>query len=1185
MNILLVSQCNKRALTETRRILDQFAERRGDRTWQTSITQAGLITLRKLLRKTARKNTAVACHWIRGKDHSELLWIVGDAGSFNESGATPTNTTLHDVLRAEDENTWHSLHGMRAVVALAALLHDIGKAIQAFQDRLAVATGSVVAEDRAFKKNHYRHEWVSVRLFQAFVGENADNDHDWLQKLADGCDTYDTQSWEAFWISENRLIKDGLDAVDKPVSCTKERNPFKTLPPLAQAVAWLILTHHRLPAHPVAYENKSYGTSCNSHDGVRYKPYGAKPAFINDSDLSDLLEKINADWNAPREDATFIEVKTYWTFPEGVPVSHPQWRKQAAREAKKLLRLSHHQRTSIISDPFQMHVSRLSLMLADHYYSRLNVRHTASGSVPVAERSAHLYEQSRLYANTYQYQQKTYFNQSLEEHLLGVHAHANLIVHSLPALTRSLPHLKNHKVLRQRGKVEQFRWQDKAADIALGFQKRSEEQGAFIVNMASTGCGKTLGNARIMYALSDRSRGMRCAFAMGLRTLTLQTGRSFQNDIGLDDERLAILVGGQSSKELFKYHEAKAEETGSASQQALLDESGDVLYEGDNRHPLLLRLSDDSKVQKMLAAPVLVCTVDHLMPATESLRGGRQIAPMLRLMSSDLVLDEPDDFDLNDLPALTRLVHWAGLLGARVLLSSATLPPALINGLFQAYRDGRIHYQRNRGERPGEAPEICCLWVDEFHQHYSACIDKDIFKQQHAAFVEQRVKRLAQEKTRRIAELIPLSQLHTATGEYAKQARRILFAEIVRDGALRLHNDTQNHTVDGKSGKKVSFGLIRMANIGPIFDVALALYKLGAPQDVRIHLCVYHSQYPLFLRSDIEHRLDTCLNRRSKNTSQDPALAHQDIRERIDQYPEKNHLFIVLGSPVTEVGRDHDYDWAVVEPSSVRSMIQLAGRVRRHRQGEVQRPNILILDHNLKHFDNGPGSKKAAYCKPGFEGDQQSEFVRKDGEKDYYLKNHDMHWLIAQLLDNHQQWRIDAVPRIKEEKKGHILCAPMSYLEHRRMASQMLNRKADDIAPRVNARTHWARGNVWLTGVLPQYQRFRENTRKQVDVVFLPDDDQSELSLYLVLEQKDSVRAPHLYVPIEKTKLTLLPQEAVSGTGIVPWAGEDAVDLLEKLSEELEKPLTYCAQRYATVSLPDSDTGWRYHSVLGFALQ
>lgn len=56
MNIMLVAQCSKRALVETRRILDQFAERRGDRTWQTAITLEGLNTLRCLLRKTARRH-------------------------------------------------------------------------------------------------------------------------------------------------------------------------------------------------------------------------------------------------------------------------------------------------------------------------------------------------------------------------------------------------------------------------------------------------------------------------------------------------------------------------------------------------------------------------------------------------------------------------------------------------------------------------------------------------------------------------------------------------------------------------------------------------------------------------------------------------------------------------------------------------------------------------------------------------------------------------------------------------------------------------------------------------------------------------------------------------------------------------------------------------------------------------
>lgn len=165
MNILLISQCDKRALVESRRILDQFAERRGERTWQTPITQAGLDTLRRLLKKTARRNTAVACHWIRGLDHSELLWIVGDTSRFNPQGAVPTNTTRRNVLRKDDENDWHTAEDIRLLAHMAALLHDLGKASVAFQRRLKATR---------LERNLYRHEWVSLRLFLAFVGQDDD---------------------------------------------------------------------------------------------------------------------------------------------------------------------------------------------------------------------------------------------------------------------------------------------------------------------------------------------------------------------------------------------------------------------------------------------------------------------------------------------------------------------------------------------------------------------------------------------------------------------------------------------------------------------------------------------------------------------------------------------------------------------------------------------------------------------------------------------------------------------------------------------------------------------------------------------------------------------------------------------------------------------------------------------------
>ncbi|MER2557838.1 MAG: HD domain-containing protein, partial [Candidatus Competibacter denitrificans] len=227
MNVLLISQCSKNALTETRRILDQFAERRGDRTWQTAITQQGLETLHRLLRQTARKNTAVACHWIRGKDHSELLWIVGNARQFNAQGATPTNMTARDVLRADDENDWHTAEDIRLLARMAALFHDFGKANNAFQNKLI---------SKVPKADAYRHEWVSLRLFESFVKSCGSSDKDWLTCLLNLPETV-----RETCISGS--LRDGLQSrVLAP--------PFRDLPPLARIVGWLIVSHHRLPTPP-----------------------------------------------------------------------------------------------------------------------------------------------------------------------------------------------------------------------------------------------------------------------------------------------------------------------------------------------------------------------------------------------------------------------------------------------------------------------------------------------------------------------------------------------------------------------------------------------------------------------------------------------------------------------------------------------------------------------------------------------------------------------------------------------------------------------------------------------------------------------------------------------------------------------------------------------------------------------
>ena len=1022
---------------------------------------------------------------------------MNDAHQINDHGATPTNFTERDVLRTDDENDWHTAEDIRLLASLAALFHDFGKANNAFQKKL---TGKIPIADA------YRHEWVSLRLFEAFVGPSCD--HEWLTRLTCLSDDVSADCLERL-----KPLCDG-------VGNQRIASPFKNLPPLAKVVGWLIVSHHRLPTPP-------------------------PDTRLNKGLLEKLLGEIGHHWCGSRPEEA--SAQACWQFKNGLPIDSQHWRQHTAKVAQAILQrprlVGDGEAVKLLESPFILHLSRLALMLADHHYSAQD-SHARYGDPPGKKGTV-------LYANTGTHNGKRELKQRLDEHLIGVEVSASRIVRTLPRLAGALPRIARHKSFRERSKGA-FRWQNQAFDLADSLRERTISQGFFGVNMASTGCGKTLANGRILYALADPQLGARFTVALGLRVLTLQTGEAYRQRLHLGPEDLAVLIGGGATRALHEYSLGKQEQervnNGAESSMELLPEHNHVHYEGSLESGPLKEWLGQSNALRLLDAPVLACTIDHLMPATEGVRGGHQIAPMLRLMTSDLVLDEPDDFGIEDLPALTRLVHWAGLLGSRVLLSSATLPPALVQGLFLAYLAGRAEYQRNRGCSGGRLA-VCCAWFDEFAVQAGDYADGVPYLAAHRQFVEQRLTQLVKAEVRRRALIVALPIA-------ARQAREVVCTELA--GPLRQHLHTlhrQHRSIDPQTGKRASFGLIRMANIDPLFDVARELFRQGAEVGCQIHLCIYHSRHPLLIRAAIERTLDAALQR----SKPDDVFKLDRVRQRLDATPEQDHLFVVLATAVAEVGRDHDYDWAIVEPSSMRSIIQLAGRVRRHRTGPCQedQPNVYLLDTNIAHLVNGDG--KPAFLRPGFENTRFS------------LASH----RLTEILTP-QQWQvINAVARIKE-RDPLMPNNNLVDLEHARLKDLMLGAHTGEVQVDDPVHRWWTTG-AHLSGHLQRCKPFRDDPLGRSQYALLPDDDET-INFYHLPEGDEPLLIGNLWRELSES-------DEPTGPRISAWAVPRYWDELQEVAENKQMDLRNCAKEYGTLDLPGRKPEhiWRYHWALGFS--
>jgi CRISPR-associated endonuclease/helicase Cas3 len=151
----------------------------------------------------------------------------------------------------------------------------------------------------------------------------------------------------------------------------------------------------------------------------------------------------------------------------------------------------------------------------------------------------------------------------------------------------------------------------------------------------------------------------------------------------------------------------------------------------------------ENKHKDFLHSPILTCTIDQIILATEVIRGGKYILPCLRLLSSDLVIDEIDDFSGSDLVAIGRLIHLAAMLGRKVMISSATIPPSLAEGFFNTYQEG---WKINCAFKKENVAKINCAIIDEFSSDIESIIInencQESYQNFHQKFIAKRVLKL-----------------------------------------------------------------------------------------------------------------------------------------------------------------------------------------------------------------------------------------------------------------------------------------------------------------------------------------------------------------------------------------------------------------------------------------------------------
>lgn len=888
MHCILISACEKRALKKTRAVLDSYAIRTGQSSWQAPMTMEGLKEIRSALKKTATRQTAVAAYVNYGMRRMKLVWVVGSKHRFNLEGAYPVASTSKQQKQLQVPE-W--VRAASLLAGAAGDVHDIGKASEHFQSKLSPAMAGQMLKDDV------RHEWLSMKLLQQMRKNN------W--------------NWPEAWKNIDRNLTD-LTLGER----TKIRKQF--LLNELEAVDYLVVTHHGLLGDNNWYPNADLHVR-EKHPRVEQ--------FTCAGDLNDSIFKSHQNRMARLAKMTQAteDQQLYW----------------------KALALH----------------SRAALIHADHTVSAEQFSETKPENVS-------LFANTKI-KNSPQGKKERMQDQPLDWHLQQVGDRAAYIATKMMT-DLNLAGLSEQTVefICQPSTLPRFQWQNLVAHALQKQINKMPDTPCLLLNIAGTGSGKTRMNLRAACIL--RPNDPRLAIALNLRSLTLQTGDALKSSMNLSDDEIAVIIGDHVSQKLFNESRANASV---ADEDENLPEPVFDAYAQDQDlpqwlHPLFTKIVKgkrgvDKVAQNVLASPLLVSTIDYLIAAGEPHRQGHHVKALLRIMSSDLILDEIDGYEPKSLIAVLRLVQLAAMYGRHVICSSATLSATVADSIYRAFESG-IELRAALYKEPQKF--IAAIADNELKPKIlvQKSHEPSVFNQVY----QQHLDELQHVLTVKAEQPYRLARLASIENPSVDQWKRTILEQTEA-----LHQ--QHRWSLKKQDKKLSFGLIRVANIKHAID--LAKHLSGRLPHAQI--ACYHAHDWLISRFHKEKRLDFLLTRHKNGTKRPTGNEHIYTDEEILSIVQTSNAIdiplIVIATPVEEVGRDHDFDWAIIDASSVQSIVQTAGRVNRHRLNIVQHPNIVIPQFNYKYCankDRTQPKKQAVFNRPGYEGyvDTKKQYKSQD---------------------------------------------------------------------------------------------------------------------------------------------------------------------------------------------------------------